>query len=160
MTRESFLPLGSCHLCLNNARDPVACRDGGHIFCRECAFSNLLAQRKEIKRLEKEEERQKAENEEAERLRDEEEREGVVKGFERVAMGLEEARHKASTRDETREGTRDKEQAARGVKRKFSIDEEEMLKNAKEDRAKVRKEMDDEKVSAKAEEFPSIYDNY
>ena len=123
----------------------MACRDGGHIFCRECAVSNLLAQRKEIKRLEKEEERRKTEDEEAERLREEEEREGVVRGFERTAMGFDEEARKARE-DGGQGGGNDKNTAGRGAKRKFAIDEEEMLRNAREDRAKVRKEMDDEKV--------------
>ena len=34
----------------------------------------------------------------------------------------------------------------RGVKRKFELDEEEMLKNAKEERGKARKAIDEEKV--------------
>ena len=34
----------------------------------------------------------------------------------------------------------------RGVKRKFELDEEEMLANAKDERAKARKALDDEKV--------------
>ena len=34
----------------------------------------------------------------------------------------------------------------RGVKRKFELDEEEMLKNAKEERRRARKAIDDEKV--------------
>ena len=109
-------------------------------------MSNLLAQRKEIKRLEKEDEKRKAEDEEDQKLRDEEEKEGVVRGFERVAMGLEEQGRKASENARPREGSDEKE-ALRGVKRKFAIDEEEMLKNAREDRAKIRKEMDEEKVA-------------
>lgn len=109
-------------------------------------MSNLLAQRKEIKRLEKEDGRRKAEEDEAGRVRDEEEREGVVRGFEQVAMGME-----ASGREtvaDKRDGTRADEPGGSvgGVKRKFSLDEEGMLRNAKEDRAKVRRKMDAEKV--------------
>ena len=77
LTRESFLPFGFCRLCLGYAREPVTCAgediigaEAGlpngsektkvqdapkvHLFCRECALNDLMAQRKEIKRLEKE----------------------------------------------------------------------------------------------------------
>ena len=89
LSRESFLPLAGCHLCLQSAREPVACRDGGHIFCRECAVTNLLAQRKEIQRLVKEDERRKDDDAEAEKEKAGEKQEGVVQDFERTMMGLE-----------------------------------------------------------------------
>ena len=87
--RESFLPLGACRLCLQSAREPVACRDGGHVFCRECAVTNLLAQKKEIQRLVKEEERKKDDEAEAKMEKDGEKQEGLVQNFERTMMGLE-----------------------------------------------------------------------
>src|SRR3954471_8764457 len=71
LTRDSFLPFGSCQLCLLPSVDPVCC-PSGDIFCRECAVTNLLAQRKEMKRLEKMAERQKVEDED-QKLREEEE---------------------------------------------------------------------------------------
>ena len=61
LTRESFLPFGSCLLCLLPARDPVSCPSHGHLFCRECAVNNLLAQNKELKRLKREAEKRKLE---------------------------------------------------------------------------------------------------
>ena len=60
LSRDSFLPFGSCYLCLELARDPVSC-DHGDIFCRECAVTNLLAQKKEVKRLARTRERLKQE---------------------------------------------------------------------------------------------------
>lgn len=30
----------ACALCLNRARDPVACQDG-HLFCKECIYTDL-----------------------------------------------------------------------------------------------------------------------
>ncbi|KAJ5369038.1 uncharacterized protein N7496_008798 [Penicillium cataractarum] len=57
ISRDSFLPFASCRLCLQPARAPVvACATNGDLFCRECAISDLLAQRQEIKRLERERE--------------------------------------------------------------------------------------------------------
>ena len=144
LSRDSFLPFASCRLCLQLARDPVACAANGDIFCRECVVSNLLAQRKEIKRLEKEDERQRREDEEEARERGEEEREKAVEDFEKVMMGLE-----GGPRAKITEQTVVAEELAtqgRGVKRKFELDEEEMLKNAKEERLKARRALDDEKV--------------
>ena len=109
-------------------------------------MSNLLAQRKEIKRLEKEDERRRREEEENQRERGEEEKGRAVEEFEKVMMGLEGGPKKkvngsVVTKDE------EEEREIRGVKRKFELDEEEMLKNARAERAKVRKALDEEKVS-------------
>lgn len=109
-------------------------------------MSNLLAQRKEIKRLEKEDERRRKEEEEGERERAEEERERAIVEFEKVMMGMEGGAKKSGNGG----GAGKEEEAARngerGTKRKFELDEEEMLKNAREERAKARKAMDEEKV--------------
>lgn len=61
-----------------------------------------------------------------------------MKDFEEVMMGLEK---KKGRNGEIAEGV-----VGRGVKRKFELDEEEMLRNAKEERGRARKAIDDEKV--------------
>ena len=143
ITRDSILRLGSCALCLQPAREPVACADGGHVFCRECAVANLLTQRSEIRRVGHELQRRRREDEKREREKDEEERVKLVKDFERVATGMgarmagEARRHAESGGDEGK---------GRGLKRKFVLDEEEMRRNSKADRARARRELDDEKV--------------
>ncbi|KAJ6164128.1 hypothetical protein N7470_002800 [Penicillium chermesinum] len=88
--RDSFLPFGSCKLCLQPARAPVvACATNGDLFCRECAINDLLAQRQEIKRLEREkEEAKKALAEDEERALEEAKRKELA-DFELVSMGLE-----------------------------------------------------------------------
>jgi hypothetical protein len=88
LNRDSFLPFGSCSLCLLAARDPVACPEGD-LFCRECAINNLLAQRKEITRLEKEWIRQKGDLDDSKKLDEEDEHDKDVEDFERVQMGLQ-----------------------------------------------------------------------
>lgn len=120
LTRDSFLPFGSCTLCLQPSVDPVACNGSlvpsdttsgteskskkrsfadfarhdteCHIFCRECAFASLLAQKKEIKRSEREKEASAAELAEVKALEDEAAQIRAVEDFERVQMGLE-AKH-------------------------------------------------------------------
>ena len=107
-------------------------------------MSNLLAQRKEIKRLEKEDERRRKEEEENEQQRGEEEKERAVQEFELVMNGLEGGVAKKSS-GTTRDGSEGVKEV-RGVKRKFELDEAEMLKNAKEERARARRSIDEEKA--------------
>ena len=78
----------ACKLCLARSRDPVACPSNGDLFCRECIIENLLVQRQEIKRYEKELERKKHDEEESEVLQDEEVKERSIRDFELVQMGL------------------------------------------------------------------------
>jgi nitric oxide synthase-interacting protein len=147
LSRDAFLPFGSCNLCLLPAVDPVACSSHADLFCRECAMSNLLAQRKEIKRLEKvETERKKDEEEimkeEEKRLHDEE-----VRRFENVQMGLE--AKSGGGKIIGRQGgkvTVEKEEKVGGEskKRKFEIDEEELLRIAREERKSLKKALDEE----------------
>lgn len=150
LTRDSFLPFGSCQLCLLPSRDPIACPQGD-IFCRECAFNNLLSQRKEIKRLEKDMERNRADLEDEEKRQDDEAKERAVREFEMVQMGLEVKGNsgKIVGRENGKvvveadgEG---KGSVQKGTKRKFEIDEEELLRIAKEERSKARRAIADEK---------------
>ncbi|KAF2767223.1 hypothetical protein EJ03DRAFT_159621 [Teratosphaeria nubilosa] len=110
LTRDSFLPFGSCQLCLRPAREPVACpghghgHGHGHLFCRECAVANLLAQTAELKRLRKEAERRQADDAEEQELADAEANAKAVQDFETLQAGL----------------------AAKGVKRKFDGVEDEV----------------------------------
>ena len=105
-------------------------------------MSNLLAQGKEIKRLKKEDERRQKELEELEQEKRTEEKERAIKQFEKSMVGLEGDSRK-SRKDDSEEVDRI---GGRGVKRKFELDEDEMLKIAKEERTKARKDIEDEKV--------------
>lgn len=132
----------------------MACASNGDIFCRECAVSNLLAQRKEIKRLDKDSERKELEEEEEEGRGEAEARRRAVEEFERVQMGLEVkmgkgrkvvGRENGKVLVEEEEGGGGE---ARGKKRKFELDEDELLRIAREERGKARKALDDEKVGS------------
>lgn len=124
----------------------MACASNGDIFCRECALSNLLAQRKEIKRLEKEDEKRRIEELEGEMERGEEERERAIVDFERVMMGLEGGTKKRVAATSGGEEAELERKGDRSMKRKFELDEDEMLKNARAERVKARKLLDEEKV--------------
>jgi nitric oxide synthase-interacting protein len=106
-------------------------------------MSNLLAQRTEIARLEKAWERRKEDDKEKELLDEVEETERAVLEFEKVQMGLEGARRKleSSQADE-------QEQAKKGTKRDFELDEDELLRIAKDERKKMRSTLDSEKASS------------
>ncbi|OAX84484.1 hypothetical protein ACJ72_01155 [Emergomyces africanus] len=161
LSRESFLPFSSCRLCLLPARAPVvACATNGDIFCRECAVSDLLAQRKEIKRLEKERELAERDKEEGEDRLAEEARERELREFEMVSMGLEEKKRKLDT-DRDRgggvNGNHPNGELARKRRKGFELDEETMKNIAQEEREKIRKEIEREKSESSKSQLPSFW---
>ncbi|KAK0722472.1 hypothetical protein B0T26DRAFT_220786 [Lasiosphaeria miniovina] len=151
LSRESFLPFSSCCLCLEPSIDPVSCSHGD-IFCRECALSNVLAQKKEIRRTEKSREHEAREDLEEKKRRDLEAQERSVREFERTQAGLEIKNAKPKREPPTADsgGVQLREQdgaTKRGEKRKFSMDEDELARIVVEERAKARKAIDDEKAA-------------
>lgn len=164
LSRDSFLPFASCWLCLEPAVDPVACAHGD-IFCRECALSNILAQKKEIKRAEKARELEERAAREEQARRDAEAHERAVREFELTQVGLSIQRRGTSSsvgREKTEPPARrdslvsqngqnggnlqEGNDAKRGEKRKFSFDPDEVARIAEEERTKARKAIEDEKV--------------
>lgn len=132
------------------AQEPVSCTHGD-IFCRECALSNILAQKKEIKRLEKVKEKEASEAQEDASKEEEEARARSLAEFEKVQMGLE-AKFGSGRTIIARENGKivveeEVQSGKRGEKRKFELDEDELMRIAKEDRTKARKEINDEKAS-------------
>ncbi|KAI2638256.1 hypothetical protein GGS21DRAFT_464079 [Xylaria nigripes] len=155
--RESFLPFSACHLCLETAIDPVSCTHGD-IFCRECALSNILAQKKEMKRLEKLKEKEDNENRERQAHLDAEAHERAVHEFEMTQNGLDVRSRSRSASSKPTSASQGREREVSSVtsennhqsgpgKRKFEMDEEEVLRIAADDRAKARKAIDDEKAA-------------
>lgn len=69
-----------------------------HLFCRECALNDLMAQRQEIKRLEREAEMREREREDEKRRAEEENRRQDLERFERVEMGFEDVPSVGSSR--------------------------------------------------------------
>ncbi|KAL9058469.1 MAG: hypothetical protein Q9162_001765 [Coniocarpon cinnabarinum] len=116
LSRDAFLPFGSCSICLHPAIDPVACNgtavsaqattdDAGlsqpakkrkiykeqkcHIFCRECAYTSLLTQKKKIERFEKEQAALTDEKKEIGAWEEEEARTRALEDFERAQTGAD-----------------------------------------------------------------------
>jgi nitric oxide synthase-interacting protein len=136
LTRDSFLPFGSCCLCLELAKDPVACQLGD-IFCRECALANLVAQKKEIKRLHKARLTAEREVEQAKAQVDAEARKRAVKEFEGLQAGVASG---------TGTGTGTGIEPKHGTKRKFDLDADEMERISKQDVTRAKEAMAAEKV--------------
>ncbi|GLA58744.1 hypothetical protein AtubIFM54640_008846 [Aspergillus tubingensis] len=172
--RDSFLPFGSCRLCLHPAREPVvACATNGDLFCRECAISDLLSQRQEIKRLEKErDEAKKRLAEEEERALDEA-RTRELRDFELVSMGLDAAAKKNNGSSQSQNDESSKKRKAdtsealaafkaREVevdgkrKKVFELDDKEMARIAREEQERLKNELKKEKEANKSA-LPSFW---
>ncbi|KAK4192098.1 hypothetical protein QBC35DRAFT_263374 [Podospora australis] len=171
LSRDSFLPFASCWLCLEPAIDPVSCAQGD-IFCRECALSNILAQKKEIKRAEKTREQEEREAQEEQARQDAEAQLRAIKDFELTQAGLS-LKNGAGSGGNGRPTTRttsttsttpaitqtpstlgressnasEGDSLKKGEKRKFSLDDDELARIAAEERAKARKVLDSEKAA-------------
>ena len=84
--------------------------------------------------------------EEEERERGQEEKEKAVLEFEKVMMGME-GSNKKSQQDISNESLVEPDSfEQRGIKRKFQLNAEDVLRNTKLDRAKARSALDEEKV--------------
>lgn len=129
------------------ARDPVSCQKGD-LFCRECALANILAQKKELKRTEKIRKAAEEDTAKTKAAQDEEDQERAVKDFELTQAGFSSAKRKQIAE------TAPEDEAA-GTKRKFTLDEDEIERIARQDRTKARKAIEDEKVS-----IPSVHEDF
>ncbi|KAI1110783.1 hypothetical protein F5Y14DRAFT_343117 [Nemania sp. NC0429] len=156
LNRESFLPFSACHLCLETAVDPVSCAHGD-MFCRECALSNILAQKKEIKRLEKLKGQDDRDAREHQARLDAEAHERAVREFEMTQNGLDVPSRTPASASASAPASADRDGQGPSVpeghrrtgpgKRKFEMDEDEIQRIAAGDRAKARKAIDDEKAA-------------
>lgn len=103
----------------------MSCSTGGHLFCRECAVSNLVAQGEEIKRGRRVWEAGVLEEERGREVDEVEARRRAVEDFERVQAGLAVGGH-----GDGRGGVK---VGSKGTKRKFELDGEEVARSARED---------------------------
>ena len=124
-----------------------------HLFCRECALSNLVAQKKEIKRVEKERERHKVDNAEEVEARKALEDEQAVRDFEAVQMGLERkyGDQGGSGKIVGREGGKVfVEQRSQGQKRRLELDEAELATLGQDQQSKRSRASANLQAEAKA----------
>lgn len=177
LTRDSFLPFSACRLCMLPSRQPVACASSGHFFCRECAVSNMLAQQKEIRRVELEEEKKRAEEAEEGERKEQEAANRAIEEFEKVQMGLNVKlggigagkgrkvvgrEHGKITIEETvDEGDAERKGAqvppTGSRKRKFELDEDELLRIANDERSRAKAAIEHERALAAKTQLPSFW---
>jgi len=138
----------ACALCLQRARDPVACQDG-HLFCKECAYTDLLAQRKDIKRQKGRLEALKKEAEQEKTRAKEAARERVLADFEKGQLGL--AAASAAVTTSGTEGT------GRGTKRKFAFDSTAAEKVAQEAEEAALRQIEREQAAALRSKLPDFW---
>ncbi|CAG8457413.1 10311_t:CDS:2 [Paraglomus occultum] len=174
--RDSMRNFDACFLCLQRARDPVCCSQG-HLYCKECIYENLLAQKKEIKRQQTLLEiRQKEEEEKAKRKEDEA-KEAVILDFERQqvriaplssnkkSLNVTEADidKNAASDTQTRAGTKRKidetEDTVEGSnkKRNFYLDGDELRAIAQREHEEALKRLEEEKAEAAKPKLPNFW---
>ncbi|KAJ2928480.1 hypothetical protein H1R20_g8614, partial [Candolleomyces eurysporus] len=147
---ESMRRFDACALCLNRARDPVACQEG-HLFCKECVYTDLLTQKKDIKRqkerlevLKKEAETEKAAVRQAARER-------VLEEFEKGQLGLATGPSAIGTKSGGDVDT------ARGRKRKFEFDAENVDSLAEEAEEAAVRQIEKEQALALKHKLPDFW---
>ncbi|KAG8902816.1 hypothetical protein FRB99_004083 [Tulasnella sp. 403] len=142
----------SCALCLQRARNPVACAEG-HLYCKECIYTDLLEQKKEIARQQSKLEAM-AKEEEAEReSRRAMARERVLKDFEERQLGLGTKRTiitPESSKDE-------KAGEGRGTKRKFDFDQDEVDVLTREAEEAALRQIEKEQAEARRAKLPAFW---
>ncbi|KAF5313440.1 hypothetical protein D9611_008658 [Ephemerocybe angulata] len=147
---ESMRRFDSCALCLNRARDPVVCQEG-HLFCKECVYTDLLTQKKDIKRQKERLEALKKEAEAEKAAAKQAARERVLQEFERGQLGLAAGPSTIGTKsggdvDETR-----------GLKRKFEFDASNVESLAEEAEEAAVRQMEKEQALSLKHKLPDFW---
>lgn len=143
---DSMKPLDSCYLCLSTVNDPVSCGKG-HIYCRECAISNLITQKAGIETQRREMERWEA-NEAHQR------EEARARARERVVLDFEKAMGLGSvTGRRTLEDVKAQARAGEG----FKLDQGTMDKAATEAEAKAMAVIEAEQAEARKSKLAAFW---
>ncbi|CAE6503743.1 unnamed protein product [Rhizoctonia solani] len=160
---DSMKRFDACTLCLQQAREPVACGEG-HLYCKECIYTDLLSQKKDIKKfkakleeLQREEEAEKARAAQAARDR-------VLRDFEKNQLGLASRKEAVNDKEKGKDENKDKEtggDAPRGTKRPastaFEFDLEHAEELARRAEAAALKQLELEQKEARKSKLPSAY---
>ncbi|KAI8376022.1 uncharacterized protein BYT42DRAFT_614809 [Radiomyces spectabilis] len=170
--RDSFREYNACFLCLQTARDPVACSHG-HLACRECMYESILTQKQAIKREQKLLEQKLLNLDEKKAKEEEEAKIALLEEFEktqnsmlgpRKAIGQTNAPTASSASSPVKS---DKESAVSvrsgesvstaGTKRKFELTEEELRSIADQDISKAWQRLEEEKAKMNKSKLSSFW---
>ncbi|OBZ76639.1 Nitric oxide synthase-interacting protein [Grifola frondosa] len=146
---ESMRRFDACALCLQRAREPVACQKG-HLFCKECVYTDLVTQLGDIKRQKVRLEALEREAKEEKERAQEAARERVLLEFERGQLGLSSSASTATT-----SGAESKE--ARGTKRKFDFDSSTVDVLAREAEEAALREIEREQAESLKHKLPDFW---
>ncbi|KAG8990613.1 hypothetical protein FRB94_004521 [Tulasnella sp. JGI-2019a] len=149
-----------CALCLQRARDPVACSEG-HLYCKECIYTDLLEQKKEIKRQQVTLEQLAKDEEEEKQKKRVEARERVLKDFEERQLGLggKKSLDVPAIMDDSTNAAEKKglTETFRGTKRKFDFDQDEVDTLAREAEDVALQQIEKEQAESRRAKLPAFW---
>ncbi|OCH91178.1 hypothetical protein OBBRIDRAFT_729262 [Obba rivulosa] len=146
---ESMRRFDACALCLQRARNPVACHKG-HLFCKECAYTDLVTQMQDIKRQKARLENLKREAEEEQQRAREAARERVLLEFEKGQLGL-------ATQSTISTSGAESTDSSRGTKRKFNFDASTVEALAQEAEEAALRQIEREQAEALKHKLPDFW---
>ncbi|KAJ9110718.1 hypothetical protein QFC22_006696 [Naganishia vaughanmartiniae] len=168
---DSMKKIDACYLCLNAVRNPVACSKG-HVYCKECILSSLISQKAQIKAHQasleafaeqEQQEREKAKVEARERVLRDFER-GLGLGGVRIASTaamMADTEKKIQLGREAEDGVPKLIEGsgadARGIKRKFELDQSAVEKAAQAAEEMALKALEAEQVESRKAKLPSFW---
>ncbi|KAH8551027.1 hypothetical protein BGW37DRAFT_494537 [Umbelopsis sp. PMI_123] len=178
--RDSFRAFNACFLCLQVARDPVACQKG-HLACKECLYESILTQKQEIQRHQRIAEQRQKEEEEKKSLENEQAKLAVLANFERTQTSVlpEERRpsitqstesNNKSSPSRSREASKDSNtpsagspaiesspQVHAGTKRKFELNQNERQRAIEKEKEEAKRKINEAKAEEAKPKLPSFW---
>ncbi|KAF9045581.1 hypothetical protein BJ165DRAFT_1415518 [Panaeolus papilionaceus] len=150
---ESMRRFDACALCLNRAREPLVCQEG-HLFCKECVYTDLLTQKKDIKRQKDRLASLKKEAEEERGRARQAARERVLEEFERGQLGLSGG---VSSFSGKAKATAESDEPKTGSKRKFEFSADTVKALAAEAEEAAMKQIEKEQAAALKAKLPDFW---
>lgn len=152
---ESMRQFDACALCLNRAREPLACNEG-HLFCKECVYTDLLSQKKDIQRQKSRLEAMKQEAEEEKARAKVAARERVLLDFEKGQLRLAGVSGAAAALSSGAKSSGNVDEP-RGTKRKFEFDASTVETLAREAEEAALREIEREQAEALKHKLPDFW---
>ncbi|CDH50037.1 zinc finger nitric oxide synthase-interactingprotein [Lichtheimia corymbifera JMRC:FSU:9682] len=172
--RDSFREYNACFLCLQTARDPVACPEG-HLACRECMYESILQQKQNIKREQRLMEQKVRDLDNLKARETEEAKQALLDDFEKTQtsmLGRRAPRAATATASTTENSINSSPSSAQkngsesgsgnttpsaGTKRKFELTEDVVKEAADKELDKASKRLAEEKARASAPKLSSFW---
>ncbi|KAG2180233.1 hypothetical protein INT43_004022 [Umbelopsis isabellina] len=181
--RDSFRAFNACFLCLQVARDPVACQQG-HLACKECMYESILSQKQTMMRQQRLGEQKLREEQEKQVAEEEQAKLAILASFEKTQTSIlpDERRKSANESTETSESRESTKEANTpiaasastgksltriyenssptthaGTKRKFELNSEERQRIVEKETAEAMKKLKEAKAEEAKAKLPSFW---